>query len=196
MSASSLRRRTRRLLLLWKVHNKSAIVLGRGWPYVEGMIFLLAAGVIALVVLSVVVERATRAFLRNINRPAPVPDPDEIPNGSTEIMHELANVNQRIDDLVLAVDVGIKGYTRAENRVQKTVTSARRLVRESGLEHAGIEAEFEELHEGDGVGVEPGPAHRESGAPRVPAVPESVELDGPSGFPGISRSRLQELRRA
>lgn len=51
--------------------------------------------------------------------------------------------------LTLAVAEGIERVTRAEKRIQKQVTGARRLVREAGLEHPGIEAEFAELESRD-----------------------------------------------
>jgi len=61
----------------------------------------------------------------------------------------MANV-QEIQNLRLAVDEGVRSVSRAEKRVAKTVQGARRLVRESGLEHPGLEAEAEELRDRDG----------------------------------------------
>lgn len=75
-----------------------------------------------------------------------------------------AEVIKRVEDLTIAVDEGIRRVDRAENRVQKTVTSARRLVSDAGLEHAGIDAEHEELQSSNGEGIEP-----------LPAMPVEVE---------------------
>jgi len=145
------------------------------------MDFLLAAGVTALVALSVSAFSATRAFLRTSDRPEPVSDPD----GLAALWKSLEGLEKRtLDSLVelkLAVADGIMRVDRADKRIQKTVTSARRQLREAGLEHAGIEAEYEELHDGDDSGVEE-------------QVPETVERDGPSGFPGISQAQLAEMR--
>jgi len=74
--------------------------------------------------------------------------------------YEFAELKTRVDKnwaeiqrMVLAVSEGIARVDRAENRIQKTVTSARRLVRDAGLEHAGIEAEYAELQPSDDEGV-------------------------------------------
>jgi len=64
-------------------------------------------------------------------------------------------IEDELGSLRLAVADGIERVSRAEKRIQKQVTSARRLVREAGLEHAGVEAEYEELHVPDGEGIEP-----------------------------------------
>jgi len=79
----------------------------------------------------------------------------------------------RLDKLTLAVSDGIERVHRAESRIQKTVSAARRLVREAGLEHAGIEAEYEELRPADAEGVEP-----------LPAVPEQVAETRTIRIPG------------
>lgn len=138
------------------------------------MIYLLAVAVIALLVLSYEVHSAGRVFSRIIDRPVTVPEP-----------LDTVDIERRLDDLTLAVDEGIRRIDRAESRVQKTVTSARRQLREAGQEHAGIEAEYEELHDGDEGGGE---------VEAVPALPAYVEPDKPSGIPGLSRSELAELR--
>jgi len=90
--------------------------------------------------------------------------------------------DRRMEDLELemerlkeAVAHGITQVSRNENRIQKTVTSARRLVREAGLEHAGIEAEYEELQPPDAEGIQP-----------LPAVPAQVETNRVVRFPGGS----------
>jgi len=79
------------------------------------------------------------------------------------LLEEQRSREAEIAILRVAVSEGIAGYNRHEKRVQKTVSSARRLVREAGLEHAGIEAEHAELQQGDDETVEP-----------LPAMPEEV----------------------
>lgn len=151
------------------------------------MIFLLAAGVIALVAFSFSVERATRALLRSIDASGSMEEPSFTESRLREIERGLDENSAKLEDLTLGVAEGIKRVDRAENRVQKTVTSARRQLREAGLEHAGIEAEFEELHTSDEGGSE------DQG---VLPLQEAVVRDGPSGIPGISRSQLQAMREA
>lgn len=95
-----------------------------------------------------------------------------------------------IMDLTLAVDVGIKDVKRAEKRVAKTVQGARRLVRESGLEHPGLEAEAAELRDRDGE------ASDDEELPTVqPGVEEDLVETGIPGYDGdlLGRSRRQEL---
>lgn len=85
------------------------------------------------------------------------------------------DAHERIDTLTLAVSDGIARTDRAEKRIQKTVTSARRLVREAGLEHAGIEAEYAELLPPDDERVE-----------ALPPMPEGVVNGRSIRFPGGS----------
>jgi len=73
---------------------------------------------------------------------------------------------QRILELTLAVDEGVRSVARAEKRVAKTVQGARRLVKESGLEHPGLDAEVAELRERDGDAGDEG---------ELPAVQEDVD---------------------
>jgi len=185
MSGSFLRARTRRVLLLRKVHNKGAVALGSGWTYRRSVIYLLAVGVIALLMLSFSVHSVGRAFLRWIDKPPPVSDNSWTDQDVADLSHRLDDFERDLGDQKLALSEGIQRVDRAEKRVQKTVTSARRLVRDSGLEHAGIEAEYEEIHEGDDSGVD---------AKEVLALPEAVVHDGPSGIPGLSKAALAEIR--
>jgi len=76
---------------------------------------------------------------------------------------ELAELRNRMELLSEAVAEGITKVSRNENRIQKTVTSAHRRIREAGLEHAGIEAEFDELIEADAEEDQP-----------LPLVPQGV----------------------
>jgi len=90
--------------------------------------------------------------------------------------------------LTLAVGEGIARVERHEKRIQKTVSSARRLVADSGLEpHAALEAEAAEIRADHD---DPRPPEE------VPAVRESLDDDGPSGIPGLSKAELATMRGA
>jgi len=97
----------------------------------------------------------------------------ENPADDRELWVLVANLGTRMDGLTVAVSEGIAGYRRHEKRIQKTVSSARRLVREAGLEHAGIEAEYSELRPRDAEAIEP-----------LSAVPEEVEPARTVRIPG------------
>lgn len=116
------------------------------------------------------------------NIPATPPDPDWV---TTE---DLAMVSSRfhaeIESLTYAISEGIARTDRAEKRVQKTVSSARRLLRENGLEHAPLEAEVAELHEGD---ADRGPEGE------LPPLPESVAPARRVTWPGASPDFLSRL---
>ena len=95
---------------------------------------------------------------------------------------------QRIDDLTVAVDEGIKNVQRSERRVRAIVTSARRSLADAGYEHPGLEAENGELREIDG--------ERSNDEP-VPAVPEDLATPthaGHSVIPGVSVRQMQIAR--
>jgi len=127
------------------------------------MLILQVVGALALVALAVSAAWAARA-LSYRNDPAPLVAERLV---TMEEIHRLDTAvafnDEAIAKLTLAVSDGIERVSRAENRISKTVTSARRLVRENGLEHAGIEAEFEELQSRDAEAIEP-----------LPAMPEQV----------------------
>jgi len=106
----------------------------------------------------------------------PLPAPAEVP-ATPDWLDDVGELNARVDRLTNAVADGIERVARSENRIQKTVTSARRLVREAGLEHAGIEAEHAQLQPPDDPGVEP-----------LPALPEEMEEARTVRIPG---GRLQ-----
>jgi len=151
------------------------------------MSILLAATALALLALAASVVWAGRVVLRTYERPAPAVHSTATVEKLAWIEGVLEGHDQRFEALTIAVSEGVAGYKRHEKRVQKTVTSARRLVANAGLEHAGLDAEVEELHEGNEADSEPEP---------VQAVQSSLEFDGPSGIPGISRSELKEMRGA
>jgi len=128
------------------------------------MTILLAVVSLALMAFSVSTLLALRAVVSyRVERPVPVTEPSSTGVDEEKLNVVLIEINARIDSLKLAVADGIERVARAENRISKTVTSARRLVRENGLEHAGIEAEFEELQPANGEAVEP-----------LPPLPEQV----------------------
>jgi len=104
--------------------------------------------------------RAVGVLTRNFDHPAPVAEVVRIKWTD----QDFADLSHRIDHLQEAVAEGITKVTRNENRIAKTVTAARRLVREAGLEHPGIEAEHEELFPADDDRIE-----------ALPPMPEQVE---------------------
>jgi len=145
----------------------------------------LIVATLALLALSLTATSGVKALCRSIDRQRRLPAPEATPTPPLDEQLLLGPVWEEMADLKLAIDEGIRRVDRAEKRVQKTVTSARRLVRESGLEHAGIEAEFEELHGGNGEGVEPLPAVQ-------PDVGGTLEVDRfgdprplKTGIPGL-----------
>ena len=101
----------------------------------------------------------------------PVTPPAE-PKEAPAYWKLIAELEARVDKLTFAVSDGIERVSRAESRIRKTVTSARRLVREAGLEHAGIEAECEGLQPADVEGIEPlPPVPTEVGEARTVRIP-------------------------
>jgi len=130
----------------------------------------LSASAIALAAaLTVALWRVVPVVRHQIEPTAPVGHPaPTVP--TVDPMFELTG---RVDALTVAVSEGIAGYQRHEKRIQKTVTSARKLVRDSGLEHAGIEAEYAELQSRDDD--QDGP---------LPALPEEVEATRTVRIPG------------
>jgi len=84
------------------------------------------------------------------------PSPPQPPPAPTVTLEgRILELELGLERLTVALDDGISGYRRAEKRIQKTVTSARRLVKESGLEHAALEAESEEIRGRDAEGIPP-----------------------------------------
>ncbi|MEE8492520.1 MAG: hypothetical protein V3S25_00635 [Nitrospirales bacterium] len=68
---------------------------------------------------------------------------------------DFGRVLVEVERLKFAIAEGIERTDRAEKRIRKSVSSARRLVTESGLEHPGLEAEDEEIRARDGEGILP-----------------------------------------
>lgn len=118
--------------------------------------------------LTVLVTRAVRVAAPIIASAPPVPYPVPTPESADELL----KIRADMDRLKLAVSEGIARVDRSEKRIQKTVTSARRMVRDSGLEHAGIEAEFAELESPDAEADESlPPVQEQMGATRVVRFP-------------------------
>jgi len=134
------------------------------------MTILLAVAVLALIALTASNVYAVRAVLLYRNESTRTP-PEPVP--STWVHEHISKLERDVGNLTVAVSEGIAGYKRHENRINKTVTSARRLVRENGLEHAGIEAEFAELQPPDAEPDQP-----------LPAVPAEVETGRTIRVPG------------
>lgn len=99
----------------------------------------------------------------------------------------IAALALRIDELTSAVSEGILRVQRSENRVRAIVQGARRELAEQGFEHAGVEAELEQLRIEDGNSGEPQP---------VPAVPASVEdvTQVASSIPGVTLAEVRKAR--
>lgn len=128
-----------------------------------------------------------RAVLRSTERLHTVEHPQVTAEISTELRVELDAIGVQIGDLRIAVSEGIAGYQRHEKRVQKTVAGARKLLREGGLEHAGLEAEVSELREFDA-----GASEEE----QLRLLPAEVADRGRTGIPGVSHEDLDRIKAA
>jgi len=122
-----------------------------------------------------VLWRAVGVVSRRIEQPQPLADPVVSHDELTFLHKGVAQNEAAIAKLVLAVSDGIERVHRAETRVAKTVTNARRLVRNAGLEHEGLEAEHEEIRARDENGIEP-----------LPTLPEEVAQTRTIRIPGGS----------
>jgi len=134
------------------------------------MEILVSVAIAALMMLTGATVYVVRVVVTS--RIDPPPTPAE-PSHLEDHREAIADLNSRLDRLTGAVADGIERVTRSENRIQKTVTSARRLVRESGLEHAGIEAEYEELQPRNDEAVQP-----------LPPLPQDLEETRTIRIPG------------
>jgi len=184
MSGSSLRPRTRCRWILRQVPEQSALALGRRTAYDTRMSIIPVVAVAALLALTGSILWVGRAVLSNIDHRGPVTDWSNIREGISLLVSRVDANERGIDSLKLAVSDGIERVNRAEQRVQKTVASARRLVAANGLEHAGIEAEAAELAERNDE-----PEVSED----VPPLQLKLESPRPSGVPGISKQDLESL---
>jgi len=152
-----------------------------------GMALSIASLLLYLLVLVVgVIEiRHMRVDLGKIaNRPQtipPLPAHQKVAE-NTEAIAALYNEQRR---LTAAVSEGIAQVVRHDRRIEKAVAGARRLLKANGLEHPGLEAEAGEIREGDEEG---------SPEPELPPVQEEMVLDRPTGIPGVSAARLQQIR--
>jgi len=156
----------------WAPHTLN-LTFPQSFHTVDAMSEILSVSVVvAALALIAFAYRAVGVFRYMNERPVPVPDPVSPDAPRDEWGEDIALVNARVDKLTLAVADGIERVARAENRIAKTVTSARRLVRENGLDHAGIEAEYDELQPRD---AEPQP---------LPAMPAEVDSPRAIRIPG------------
>ena len=156
---------------------------GGGWLF--HIVFHIMGGMLT-VALSVAVLAIAGASIAALWRAVGVLTPmitrPELAAHLTPTVGDLAEIKVQLDELkaeqgrlTIAISEGIARVDRHEKRIQKTVTSARRLVRDAGLEHAGIEAEHSELQPPDADGNDP-----------LPALPEQVEATRIIRFPGGS----------
>jgi len=145
-------------------------------------------GVLACIALGASILRAARALGESIDAfslPLERYLTRRPPGDLTRLAHDrLHDVEAHLKRLTLAVEEGIERVARAETRVAKTVSSARKLVAASGLEHAGIEAEAAEIRERDAEPSEP---------EEMQLVPGVLDDNRPSGIPGISVGQYREL---
>lgn len=148
------------------------------------MLILQVTAILALVALTASAVWAAWVFSHRTETLEPVEDPEKPVPGLEEIIRKLALHDQEFAALKLAVSDGILRVDRADKRIQKSVTGARRLLRENGLEHPALEAEFEELGGEDGTGSE---------EPELQLMPSDVEPNQKTGIPGVSWAQLQEI---
>jgi len=131
---------------------------------------------------------------------APAPPPPPVPTDSivaeiearietrlAPITASLLELERRLKDTNVAVAEGIERVERTERRISSTVARARKELRESGLEHPGVEAEDHELRRVDGDG---------SHGTEVLNLPGEVEeaADAPSSIRGVPASTLRRIR--
>ena len=138
------------------------------------MNILLAVAVLALVMCVSILAYIARVILSYRIHSAPtVIHPIDAGDVRALLLEETRARQAEIEILRIAISEGIARVDRHEKRVQKTVTSARRLVRDSGVEHAGIEAEYAELEPANAEPIQP-----------LPAMPEEVETTRVVRIPG------------
>jgi len=143
------------------------------------MSILPAISFAALLALTASVVWVGWVVLHKIERAEPLDDRKKTFEQLSMLATAIDKNQARIDDLQLAVSDGIERVHRAEARIKKTVTNAKRLLADGGLEHPALDAEAEEISERDG---EP------STQPELFEVPSVLEDDRPTGIPGLSRA--------
>jgi len=147
------------------------------------MYVLLTVAILALLALAASVHSAGRVLCKTIYLKQFVAPHIE----TVSLPLEIQSLEARIEELTLAVASGILHVNRAEKRVAKSVTGARKLLRDNGLEHAGLEAEVAELRDTDE------PRGEEE---TVQPVPPDVDRNRKTGIPGVSFEELEAYREA
>lgn len=142
---------------------------------------LLAAVVLALVAVTGVTAVVGRVVLTRINE---LETPAPHPTATEEIAAMSTRFHAEIESLRFAIAEGIERTERAEKRVQKTVASSRKLLREAGIEHAPLEAEAAQLLERNAEG--------ERGVELLP-MPEGVVEPRKIRIPGASQELLRRI---
>jgi len=106
-----------------------------------------------------------------------------IPSADLATTNDLAVANMRfhaeMETLTFAIAEGIERTVRSENRVAKTVASARRLLASHGLTHPGLEAEAAQL------------ADRDEGRSEEGELPEVPRMVGEARTVRIPGGRLE-----
>jgi len=125
-----------------------------------------------------------RGLSKKIDRMEPVLHSAPTDKTSLDLHIRIDDLQTEIDKLTIGVSEGIAGYQRHEKRIQKTVTSAKRLLAENGLEHAALDAENDELPERNAPSSEEEP---------LQLVPEDLEPARPTGVPGVGREELDRI---
>ena len=113
-----------------------------------------------------------------------VPDAPMTELPPDNILQRVLFLEDRMEDLTLAVAEGIKHVERAENRIRATVSRARKELEEHGVQSPGLDAEYRELSVIDGGG---GP---EGGMPEV----HQSMVPAQSSVPGVSPDQLRRVR--
>lgn len=132
------------------------------------------------------VARAFRGIQVSLNAPQKL---SEGPVTATPPPYDDTELRSLVHTLSEAVASGITNVDRNNRRIEAVVRRARAELADSGLEHAGIEAEVGELHDIDGGGGE-----SDGVLPLPVEVDETSAYDPPSGVPGFSVSELAAFR--
>ena len=107
--------------------------------------------------------------------------------GADSARFDLIDLERRVKEYAIALSEGIEREERRERRINATVARARKELRDSGVEHSGLEAEADDLRKVDGD---------RGGDGGVRLVPETVAepAEVPSSIKGVPASTLRRVR--